>query len=152
MKKFELLRPLPNVEVGTIFEECIHYDDVTRITNAFSSQDNFYEFEMSIANDKTWFRELTEHDDKERHLELLAAAFWTNLAYNDGSCYGYVGLDDKRPFGNSNVVDDICDIIGLVPNTDEFGLVDYTSEQLNYAGKLYREDLIPYLKSKYALS
>lgn len=63
MKKFELLRPLPNVEVGTIFEECLHYDDVTRITNAFSSQDNLYEFEMSIVNDKTWFRELTEPID-----------------------------------------------------------------------------------------
>ena len=107
---------------------------------------------MDVANDPVWFRELTENDDKQRHLELLAAAFWNNLKFNSATYYGFVGLEDKRPFGNCNVEDDICDIIGLVPTTDGFGLVDYTTEQLKYAGKLYREELIPFLKSKYLSS
>lgn len=148
MKKFELLRPLPNLEVGTIFSQETDCDGDVYICD----EDRLHLFEMDIANDKTWFRELTENSEKERHLELLETAFWENLTFNEGSWYGYVGLEDKRPFGNSNIEDDICDIIGLVPTADKFGLVDYTKEQLNYAGKLYREELIPYLKAKYALS
>lgn len=146
MKKFELIRPLPNLETGTIFHTMRDEVYGESLTDAAGE----YVFIMEIAHDKTWFRELTEHDDKQRHLELLAAAFWNNLKFNSASYYGFVGLEDKRPFGNCNVEDDICDIIGLVPTTDEFGLYDYTSEQLKYAGKLYREDLIPFLKSKYA--
>ncbi len=144
MKKFELLRDLPNAYAGEIFFQWSE----TEIWNVSRN----ITFDVSVANDKTWFRELTESVDKQRHLELLETAFWSNLAFNSATYYGYVGLEDKRPFGNSNVEDGICDIIGLVPNTDEFGLTDYTSEQLKYAGKLYREELIPYLKSKYALS
>ena len=144
MKKFELLRDLPNAYAGEIFFQWSE----TEIWNVSRN----ITFDVSVANDKTWFRELTENSEKERHLELLAAAFWENLTFSEGSCYGYVGLEDKRPFGNSNVEDSICDIIGLVPNTDEFGLIDYTTEQLKYAGKLYREDLIPYLKAKYSSS
>ena len=148
MKKFELLRPLPDLEVGTIFTVTPVEEYGEEITDDCGE----YHFGMDTANDKTWFRELTENSEKERHLELLTAAFWENLTFNEGSWYGYVGLEDKRPFGNSNVEDSICDIIGLVPNTDEFGLIDYTTEQLKYAGKLYREDLIPYLKAKYSSS
>ena len=148
MKKFELLRPLPNLEVGTIFLHEIDCDGDEYICDA----DRLHLFEMNIANNKSWFRELTENSEKERHLELLTAAFWGNLTFSEGSCYGYVGLEDKRPFGNSNVEDDICDIIGLVPLIDQFGLTHYTSEQLKYAGELYQEELVPYLKSKYALS
>lgn len=145
MKKFELLRPLPDLEVGTIFTVTPVEEYGEEITDDCGE----YHFSMDTANNKTWFRELTEHDDKQRHLELLVDAFWANLKFNDGSYYGRVGLNEKRPFGNSNVMDDICDIIGLVPHFEDGA---YSSDQLNYAGKLYREDLIPYLKSKYALS
>lgn len=144
MKKFELIRSLPKLEIGTIFQQ--HEDET------ICDDNSLYRFNMVVANDTNWFRELTENDDKVRHLELLAAAFWNNLKFNSATYYGFVGLEDKRPFGNCNIEDDICDIIGLVPIADEFGLVDYTSDQLKYAGKLYREELIPFLKSKYALS
>jgi len=147
MKKFQLLRPLPNAEVGTVFEMRVDHNDVNYITNG-----DGVHFGMDVAYNKMWFRELTEHDDKERHLELLAAAFWENIRFNNAAYYGYVGLEDRRPFGNSNVEYDICHIIGLISNVDEYGLADYTTEQLYYAEKLYRDDLVPYLKSKYALS
>lgn len=46
---------------------------------------------------------------KEEHLDLLKNGCWEY----DGSCeYGSIGLDCKRPFGNSSVEYDIAEIIG----------------------------------------
>jgi len=36
-------------------------------------------------------------------LKLLADAFYDNLCYDDSCEYGSIGVDCKRPFGNSFV-------------------------------------------------
>jgi hypothetical protein len=50
--------------------------------------------------------------DIQSDLKKLADAFFKNLAFY-GSCeFGCIGLDCKRPFGNSNPEQDILNIIG----------------------------------------
>lgn len=52
---------------------------------------------------------------KEEHLTLLSAGFFEF----DGSCeFGSVGLDCKRPFGNSDVIGDMAKILGYKQNED----------------------------------
>lgn len=57
-------------------------------------------------------------------------------------------LDCQRPFGNSSVTADILEIIEVEPDSEEDGDAVYGDEQLDYARKLYTEDLVPYLKEK----
>ena len=75
------------------------------------------------------------------HLNKLADAFFKNLIFDSGTEFGYVGLDCKRPFGNSYVEGDILKIIELPEPENGF-----TEEQEQYARILYCEKLIPYLK------
>lgn len=78
-----------------------------------------------------------------RDLFVLATAFFENLEY-DGSCeFGSIGVDCKRPFGNSWVENDILEMIGEESGEDNG---DWSEEQLEYARRLYQEALIPYLK------
>lgn len=73
--------------------------------------------------------------DKEADLWKLADAFFANLEREQRCEYGGWGLDDKRPFGNSDVHGDILEIIGYGPVVD-----DYVSEnQEDYAAELYDE-------------
>jgi len=81
-------------------------------------------------------------------LKLLADAFYDNLCYDDSCEYGSIGVDCKRPFGNSFVCGDILEIIGWEDESkddDEY----YTEEQREYANILYKEKLVPYLKKQW---
>jgi hypothetical protein len=81
--------------------------------------------------------------NKEDHLFKLANEYYKYLVfYDDSGEYGGVGTDCKRPFGDSSVEESILEIIGVKPACKN---CEYTTEQLEYARKLYTEDLIPYL-------
>jgi hypothetical protein len=78
---------------------------------------------------------------QQADLFKLADAFFKNLIFDSGSEFGYVGLDTKRPFGNSYVEGDILKIIGAPKSED-----GYTDEQEEYVRCLYCNNLIPYLR------
>lgn len=70
--------------------------------------------------------------NKPNDLEKLADAFFANLRTGNVE-YGGWGLDDKRPFGNSDVEGDILEIIGWEPEKND------SYEQREYASELYAE-------------
>lgn len=87
-------------------------------------------------------------------LQKLANAFFENLTIVRIE-YGGIGLNPKRPFGNSNVEEDILEIIecemesnSTIENKEDWGPC-YSGEQIDYARNLYHNMLIPYLQSKY---
>jgi len=90
--------------------------------------------------------------NKEKDLKRLADAFYENLLFDDLCEYGYVGLDCKRPFGNSDVEGDILEIIKWKPKGNDGYEACYSSEQLEYARHLYIDELIPYLKRQWCIS
>ena len=76
-----------------------------------------------------------------RHFKLLEKAFFANLSrLYDGEGMG-IGLDSKRPFGNSRVDCDILEIIHVPRN-------EWNDEWFEYAMELY-DELPQYLKDKY---
>ena len=77
-------------------------------------------------------------------MERLATAFFDNL-YRNNDEYGAIGVDCKRPFGNSDVEGDILSIIGGKPE-GEGGC--WSEGQREYAAALYR-NLVPHLRRKY---
>jgi hypothetical protein len=95
--------------------------------------------------------EITDKE-KEQHLDLLMDAFFDNLEY-DGSCeFGSLGLDCKRPFGNSSVEIDILEIIGLIDNYDGFYNLDDDAQRdyKSYARDLYCNELISHIQKTWA--
>lgn len=82
------------------------------------------------------------------HFDKLSRAFFKNLE-REGYCeYGGIGLDDKRPFGNSDVEGDILEIIGVEMTGDDGDGPCWSSSQREYAAGLY-DALIPWLQDKY---
>lgn len=79
-------------------------------------------------------------------LKVLANAFYRELSFIDGIEYVWVGLDCKRPFGNSQVEDDILNILEIGPEEFEDGEPAYSSAQREYARILYTEKLVPFLR------
>lgn len=77
----------------------------------------------------------------------LERAFFDNLTRNDCE-YGGIGLDDKRPFGNSSVQADILELIGAKPEGDNGEEQCWSSAQNAYADELYNS-LIDHLQKKY---
>ena len=85
---------------------------------------------------------------KKQHLFKLADAFFDNLEI-DNCEYGGIGLNSKRPFGNSYVQGDILEIIGVKEEHESFaGELQYSHAQEDYADELYGE-LIPFLREKW---
>lgn len=80
---------------------------------------------------------------------ILAKAFFAGLHIDDCE-YGGIGLDPKRPFGNSDVDADILEMIGADPEGDDGEGPCWSSYQRDYARSLYHEELIPYLKEIWA--
>lgn len=76
---------------------------------------------------------------KDEHLKLLAMAFCENMERHNDCEYGSLGLDCKRPFGNSYVQGDILEICKIKPNGKEDGDDVYSAEQERYADDLYNE-------------
>lgn len=77
----------------------------------------------------------------------LATAFFDNLQRDDCE-YGAIGVDCKRPFGNSDVEGDILELLGAKPEGDDGDSKCWSSGQREYAAELY-DNLIPYLQKKY---
>lgn len=85
----------------------------------------------------------------ENHLKLLADAFFSNMAYDPACEYGSIGVDCKRPFGNSDVEGDVLEIIGAAPEGDDGHDACWSSKQREYAAALYQEHLVPYLRKQW---
>lgn len=83
--------------------------------------------------------------DKEKDLKILADAFFAGLFISDCE-YGAIGIDCKRPFGNSNVEGDILAMLKWEVEDESAG---YSSKQRDYARSLYKEELIPYLRRRW---
>lgn len=87
--------------------------------------------------------------NEQNDLHLLADAFFLNLEYSDWCEYGSVGVDCKRPFGDSDVEADILEIVGWNPLGQKDGEGFYSDEQRDYARDLYCEKLVPYLRNSW---
>lgn len=85
--------------------------------------------------------------DINKDLARLADAFFENLIVDKSCEFGSVGLDCKRPFGNSSVEQDMFEIIGLPPEFKCPNCGDeWSKEQYEYVRDLYYVKLVPYLK------
>lgn len=85
-----------------------------------------------------------KHDDMLK----LERAFFNSL-YRDDCEYGAIGIDCKRPFGNSDVAGDILEIIGAEPEGEDGDPECWSDAQREYAHSMY-DGLIDWLKNRYA--
>lgn len=90
-----------------------------------------------------------EMRNAESDLKILADAFFNSLRITNCE-YGGIGLDCKRPFGNSDVDRDILRMIGAKPAGAEGYYEEFSDEQRDYARSLYHTKLIPYLRKKWS--
>jgi hypothetical protein len=82
-----------------------------------------------------------------RHLKLLADAFYEKLEREKYCEYGGWGLDDKRPFGSSNVHSDLAKIMEITLPDYETQKAAY-NERCRYLDDVYN-DLGLYLKYRW---
>lgn len=70
----------------------------------------------------------------ENHLKLLKhmCVEWNDMEF------GAPSIDPKRPYGNSDVYEDISSILGL-PTPDYDNDEDFTDEQVEYMDKIHEE-------------
>lgn len=85
---------------------------------------------------------------KQDDMLKLEKAFFQNLQ-RDNCEYGAIGVDCKRPFGNSDVEVDILELIGAKPEGDDGESECWSSKQRAYAAAMY-DGLIGWLQGKYA--
>ena len=85
---------------------------------------------------------------KDCDMLKLEKAFFRNLQRNNAE-YGQIGLDCKRPFGNSNVEQDILEIIGAKMSGDDGDGPCWSSHQIEYASAMY-DGLIAWLWKRHA--
>lgn len=92
-------------------------------------------------------KNMKQFTDEERlkHLDKLAIAFFKHLQVDEFGGFGSIGLDSKRPFGNSYVECDILEIIGEIKPDTTVGEVEELEE---YARDLYFNDLLPHIQRK----
>lgn len=89
-----------------------------------------------MAEWKGYIMEKFTPEETLKHLDKLAIAFFKNLEVGRSE-FGSIGLDAKRPFGNSSVEYDVLKIIEVM-----------LSEELEeYARDLYFNRLIPHIQS-----
>ena len=86
--------------------------------------------------------------DENKDLEILATAVVSKLFVNDCE-YGAIGVDPKRPFGNSDVTSDILKMIGWEMEGDDGEDPCYSRQQREYARSLYTEKVIPYMQAQW---
>lgn len=77
----------------------------------------------------------------------LADAFFKNIQPSPDECQG-IGIDGKRPFGNSYIAGDVLDIIAAKPGGEDGA---WSRAQEDYAYKLY-DDLARFLRATWRLS
>jgi hypothetical protein len=61
-----------------------------------------------------------------------------NMRWDDCE-FGAPGVDSKRPYGNSDVVSDIAEILGVKGALDRHGYEEFSDEQEDYLCKLHRQ-------------
>lgn len=78
------------------------------------------------------FFPLVYFDLKPEHVTLLRRMYveWQDMEY------GAPAINPKRPYGNSSVEADICEILGWISDPDE---EEPTTEQREAAAQLHRE-------------
>lgn len=75
-------------------------------------------------------------DLTEDHMKLLDRMY---IGYDDWTEFGAPEVDPKRPYGNSDVYDDIAEILGLEIGEDQWGDREFTDAQIEYMNKRHRE-------------
>lgn len=75
------------------------------------------------------------------HLRLLSIAFYEAMNETTDECNG-LGIDGKRPFGNSYIAGDVLEIIEEKPEGEDYC---WSDEQTEYAYHLFDQKLGPYL-------
>ena len=80
--------------------------------------------------------------NKIEDLTAIATAFFDNLIVGKFGEGKGIGLDSKRPFGNSSYRFDLLEIIGWEPEEED----EYTEEQKEYVRCLYFDELVPFMK------
>ena len=85
--------------------------------------------------------------DRNADMKALEREFFRCLQRDDCE-YGGIGVDCKRPFGNSDVEADILEIICAIPCGDDGDGPCWASWQREYAATLY-DGLIDWLQSRY---
>jgi hypothetical protein len=95
---------------------------------------NSKEHEFNMVNGKKQFVV------KKEHLLLIKRMY----VYHDNSAYeGAPCVNFKRPYGNSDIFDDIAEIVGIQRGEDEGGFpLDFTEEQIKLMKKLHEETAI----------
>lgn len=72
----------------------------------------------------------------EEHLKLLSEAEWE---FDDSMYEGAPGINLKRPYGNGDVVRDICEAIGEKPFKSYEGEEHWSKKQYEKAMRLHHE-------------
>lgn len=72
---------------------------------------------------------------RPEHVKLLSSAY----VYWEGGEFGAPSIDCKRPYGNSSVIEDIAEILGLEQFEDADGEKHLSKEQVELCEKLHGE-------------
>jgi hypothetical protein len=75
-------------------------------------------------------------------VDLIAAAVIENLQITTWE-YGGIGVDPKRPFGNSDVEGDMLELLGCEMAGDDGFEPCWSSEQKEYVRDIYHNRVIP---------
>lgn len=86
--------------------------------------------------------------DETKDLETLADAFFSSLIISQYE-YGGIGVDPKRPFGNSDVEGDMLELLACEPEGDDGDGPCWSSMQRGYVTDLYQGKLIPFLRAQW---
>jgi hypothetical protein len=81
------------------------------------------------------FEEFKYFEVKPEHIKLLSK-MW--VSWESGE-FGAPAIDCKRPYGNSYVIGDIAEILGLQPQTDEYGEVTFSEAQEEFMNEIHKE-------------
>ena len=87
--------------------------------------------------------------NEQKDLKVLADAFFRELFISDCE-YGGIGLDPKRPFGNSSVERDMLELLDVAPEGDWDEAESFSDAQCEYVRDLYHKKLIPYLRVRWS--
>ena len=74
---------------------------------------------------------------KKEHILLLKNAY---ISWQDRE-FGAPEINPKRPYGNSNVISDIAEILGLELFEDCYGEKHLSKEQYEYTKQLHKETM-----------
>lgn len=86
---------------------------------------------------------------KPEHIKLLVRANWQFIDCE----YGAPAIDCKRPYGNSDVEEDIANILGWKLFENKYGEKQISKEQSDTARKLHKElvEVIPEIIRRFNL-